>query len=507
MWRYKLDTKSIILGAIQLLQLVATVIFMISLINLNMLPTILLVAVGVGAVIFFGLTTFLQTRDGIKRYVGTALCLLISIFMIVASMSISKADSTLSEISKPEEYVDKVVFVTRVDSDIESITDIGETIVGAQYTQQSDLMLATEGKLLLENNIEFNIKTYGTIIEQVLALLNEEVDVIIYNSAYGDLFLEQMPDFNKQTKIVHTCDMTVADVQKYKDVIDLSLRGDYVPPEPEITEPEEIPEISEPEYIPPENEDIFAVYMSGIDVYGSITTNSRSDVNIIGIVNPKENKILLVTTPRDTFVRIPGVSGNKKDKLTHAGIYGIDASMNTLSELYNVKLDYYVRVNFTSFEKVVDALGGISVYSAYNFNAAGYSYQKGYNDLNGKEALAFVRERYSFAAGDNQRGKNQQEAIKAIIKKACSPAILTAANDILDSVRDNIDMNVPEELIQNMIKKQLADGKEWEIVTMALTGTGSSDEPYSMPGFNAYVMIPNESSIEEIRQAIAAMYE
>ena len=485
MWRYNFKIGSVILGAIQLLKLVATIILMISIVNLNMLPAVHIVIIGIILALLFATTAFVQTRQGWKKYIGTGISILLTAAMLFGAASITKANQTLSEMSKPEEYVDKVVIVTRIDSDIDSIADIGDAVVGAQYTQQSELMLATEGKLLLENNVEFNIKTYGTIIEQVLGLLNEDVDAIIYNNAYSDLFLEQMPDFNQKIKVIHTCDMTAADVQKYKDVIDLSLRADYVPPEPEITEPEEIPEISEPEYIPPENEDIFAVYMSGIDVYGSITTNSRSDVNIIGIVNPKENKILLVTTPRDTFVRIPGVSGDKKDKLTHAGIYGIDASMNTLSELYNVKLDYYVRVNFTSFEKVVDALGGISVYSAYNFTAAGYSYHKGYNDLNGKEALAFVRERYSFAAGDNQRGKNQQEAIKAIIKKACSPAILTAANDILDSVRDNIDMNVPEELIQNMIKKQLADGKEWEIVTMALTGTGSSDEPYSMPGFNA----------------------
>lgn len=507
MWRYKFDIQSMILGAIQLIQLVATVIFMVSLISLNMIPTFLLIAVGIGSVIFFGLTAFLQTRYGWKRYFGTALCLLISVFMIMASMSISKADSTLHEISKSEEYVDRVVIAVRSDSPISSIYDIKEIPVGAQYTQQSELMLATEGKLLLEENIEFNIKTYNTIIEQVFGLFDGDVDAIIYNNAYGELFLEQMPDFNDKIKIVHICDMTAADIEKYKDVIDLSIRPDYIPPDPPVEEIPDETEPEEPEIVLPENEDVFAVYMSGIDVYGSITTNSRSDVNIIGIVNPKENKILLVTTPRDYFVRIPGVSGDKRDKLTHAGIYGINASMNTLSELYNVKIDYYVRVNFTSFEKVVDSLGGISVYSAYNFNAAGYSYHKGYNDLNGKEALAFVRERYSFAAGDNQRGKNQQEAIKAIIKKACSPAILTAANEILDSVRDNIDMNVPEELIQSLIKKQLSDGKEWEIVTMAATGTGSNDEPYSMPGYTAYVMIPNENSVEEIRQAIADMYD
>ena len=507
MLKMYLTPKNIILGAIQALQVAATIMFMIAIININMLPALHIILISVILGILFIVTAFVQTRQSWKRYIGTGVSILLSAGLIFGSIAANNAKNTMHEITAPSQYVDKVVIAVRADSDIETIWDIKDKPVGTQYNQQGELMLATEGKLHIEQNIEFDTIQCNTVIEQVIRLFDEEVDAIIYNSAYGDLFVEQMPDFNSKIKIIFTCDMTEEDIEKYKDVIDLTAKPGYAPPPEETPEDEEYFEPATPDDPYPQNEDVFSVYMSGIDVYGSITTNSRSDVNIIAIVNPKENKILLVTTPRDCFVPIPGVSGGKLDKLTHAGIYGIDASMATLSNLYNVELDYYVRVNFTSFETIVDALGGISVYSAYNFNAGGYNYVKGYNDLNGKEALVFVRERYSFAAGDNQRGKNQQEAIKAIIKKACSPAILTAANDILDSVRDNIDMNVPEEFIQSLIKKQLSDGKEWEIVTMAATGTGSQDEPFSMPGLTAYVMIPNQDSINEIRDAIADMYK
>jgi LCP family protein required for cell wall assembly len=359
-------------------------------------------------------------------------------------------------------------------------------------------MLAAEGQLIENHNITLNTIEYDTIIEQVHALFNNEVDVIIYNRAHEELLAEQISNYGNQTKVLHTCTLTEKDIEKYKDFSKNQRPEATLPIEP-TTQPTESTEFV--------GSDTFAVYISGIDVYGAITQNSRSDVNIIAIVNRKTNKVLLVTTPRDFYVQIPGVSGDKKDKLTHAGIYGVDASVNTLAALYDVDINYYLRVNFTSFENIVDALGGISVYSDYSFSVDGYTYVNGYNDLDGKAALRFCRERYSFAAGDNQRGKNQQEAIKAIIKKACSPAILTAANQILDSVRDNIDMNIPEELVQDVLKKQLSNGKEWEVITMAATGYGSSEIPFSMPGIEAYVMIPYEDSVEEIKEAIRQMYK
>ena len=160
-------------------------------------------------------------------------------------------------------------------------------------------------------------------------------------------------------------------------------------------------------------EEPFHVYISGIDVYGDIKKESRSDVNLIATVNPKTHKILLTTTPRDYYVPIPGVSDGQRDKLTHAGIYGIDTSIATLEELYDIDIPFYVRVNFTSVEEIVDVMGGVDVESELAFTTgeeagAIVDVKQGKNHFTGKEALAFVRERKALAEGDNQRGKNQQ---------------------------------------------------------------------------------------------------
>ena len=127
----------------------------------------------------------------------------------------------------------------------------------------------------------------------------------------------------------------------------------------------------------------FTVYISGIDVYGEISQTSRSDVNMLVTVNPQTKEVIMTTTPRDYYVQLPGVSGESRDKLTHAGIYGIQCSIDTLEQLYDIEIDYYVRVNFTTLRNLVDALGGVNVYSEYEFTThyknGGYEIKKGYN--------------------------------------------------------------------------------------------------------------------------------
>ena len=203
-------------------------------------------------------------------------------------------------------------------------------------------------------------------------------------------------------------------------------------------------------------QDPFSVYISGIDVYGEIEQTSRSDVNIIATVNPKTHQILLVTTPRDYYVPIPGISRGQEDKLTHAGNYGVDVSMATLEELYQVKIPFFARINFTSLIDIVDHLGGVDVYSEYEFRTSRNSehvmdVQKGLNHFNGEEALAFSRERENVPGGDNQRGKNQQAVITAMIKKMISPQMLMKANSIIDDVSGNVETNMSQEQMQSCL--------------------------------------------------------
>ena len=494
--------KSLILfliGIILVLPLCAT-IFSISAINSNLIPVkyIVIVDIIAGVATIISLVLCLKLSD-IGKILSSGVCLLLSVLLCVGTYFIFEANDTLHDITNTGEYYDQVAIVTLVDSDLNKPADLNNVNIGIQTQTQSDLVLAGLDKVERSYNIQLTTTEYENLSLVVDALMNGEVDAIMYNSSYGDILDEQIDGYQSKIKVILYCNLTFDDIDAFRASNNTNTNQEPTPIEPTV------PEVIEP--TTPKNDDVFAVYLSGIDVYGSISIKSRSDVNIIAIVKPSERKVLLVTTPRDYFVQIPGVSGEKKDKLTHAGIYGVQASMDTLSQLYDVDIDYYFRVNFTSFEKIINALGGVDVYSQYSFNARGYSFSKGYNHVNGEQALVFARERYSFQAGDNQRGKNQQELIKAIIKKACSPAILTAAGEILNSVRSNIDTNIPEEMIQDVIRNQLEDNREWQIDTLAATGTGSNDSPYSMPGYTAYVMIPNQESVSEIKEAIQAMYE
>jgi LCP family protein required for cell wall assembly len=247
----------------------------------------------------------------------------------------------------------------------------------------------------------------------------------------------------------------------------------------------------------------FAVYISGIDTYGAIETVSRSDVNILAVVNPQTHKILLVNTPRDYYVQLHGTTG-LKDKLTHAGMYGTDMSRQTLEDLYGMQIDYYVRVNFASLTNIIDTLGGVNVFSDYTFDSQSYSFTTGYNKVDGKMALDFARTRYAFEDGDRQRGKNQQHVIEAIIQKLNSPSTLTNFPAILASLQGTFETNVTSAGIGTMISQQMDGSRNWTVESTSVDGTSASQYTYSMGAIPLYVMIPDQTTVDTAKQKIQA---
>ena len=243
-------------------------------------------------------------------------------------------------------------------------------------------------------------------------------------------------------------------------------------------------------------EQSFVVYISGSDTRSAILDTSRSDVNILMVVNPKTRQILLLNTPRDYYVENP--AGNwAYDKLTHCGIYGIDCSEKALENLYSVKINYYAQINFTGFETLIDAIGGVTVDSPKAFEAGGYSFTEGENTLNGKQALAFARERHAFAGGDNVRGQNQMRVIKAVISKITSDGgtVLLHYGEILDSLSGMFVTDMNSDDISALVKMQLNDMSSWNVESYAVTGTGGMDTTYSMPGYSVYVMYQNPDMV------------
>lgn len=267
----------------------------------------------------------------------------------------------------------------------------------------------------------------------------------------------------------------------------------------EEEQPEELEAL---EALPRELPESFLVYISGIDTYGSVSARSRSDVNILAAVNTRTEKIRLVATPRDFYLDFAASLGNK-DKLTHAGMYGVDQSIDALERLYEIQIDYFVRMNFSGFVDVIDALGGVDVYSDYTFTVENIrTYEKGWNSLTGLEALAFARERYSFSRGDYQRADNQMEVIQAVVKKLASPSILKNYRTVLKALENSIETNMPEKQISDLVKLQLLEQPGWEIESFTTQGSDSRQPTYSMPGRNLYVIIPDEASVEEAKEKL-----
>lgn len=243
-----------------------------------------------------------------------------------------------------------------------------------------------------------------------------------------------------------------------------------------------------------------AVYISGEDSFGEVDEQSRSDVNQIAVINPEKSKVLLVNTPRDYYVQLHSY-GPLPDKLTHAGGFGVAESMMTLSDLYDIEMTRYVKVNFTSLVKLVDILGGITVNSDVDFvDYKGNHYTAGANELDSAKALAFSRERKAFNDGDRQRGKNQQKVIEAIFNKLKTSDALFNYQEIFASIstdlRTNILGNDIKKIVQSMIKNQ------YQFETISVTGTGAMLPTYSYPWQNLYVMQPDLESLEAAKAKI-----
>ncbi len=468
MRRYRRKRPSRTLGQIfSLVQLALSFLFIILLIFGGMTPTKYIGGFIVVAVLLFCFTFSFQFFKQRKiNLIGMYLSLFLMLIISIGIFMYMKADHALSEVSDAACKVDNMIVVVREDDPAQELEDAADYRFGRQTSMDQEntgRMIENIEKALGQESLY--LADYDTVQNEAQALLDEEIDAAIYNEAYTPIIEEFIEDYPSKVRILY----------RYEILTEIKQ------------EAERIKDVEEP----------FNVYISGIDVSGSITANSRSDVNIIMTVNPNTKRILLTTTPRDYYVSIPGISGGQRDKLTHAGIYGVDFSMKTLEALYGINLSYYVRVNFTSMLMIVDSLGGIDVNSEYSFvtEHGGYRIEKGINHMDGATALGFSRERYSFSDGDNQRGKNQEAVIKAIVEKAASPAILTGANQILASVGDYVQTNMTRDEMAKLINMQLSDGAVWEIQSQAVTGAGDQQACFSSGSQLLYVMQPDMESV------------
>lgn len=447
-----------------LLQLILSAGTVIVVWDSGFVPMKYILLMGGCLLLLFGVTYGLQFIKNRVHIIGITIGFIVCIGLLGVIISLKKADSLMADVGGATYKTDNMVVVVKKDDTAANLLDTKSYRFGIQKSvdqENNQLMLEDVNRCL---GREIKLQEYATLQEEAEALLKGRVDAVIYNEAFAGLIDETVEGYADQVRILYQ----------------YGINTELMQEDTSVQEP-------------------FNVYISGIDVSGAITTNSRSDVNIIMTVNPNTKKILLTNTPRDYYVEIPGISGEQKDKLTHAGIYGVDVSMSTLEHLYGLEITYFARVNFTSLVDIVDTLGGVDVNSEYEFMLHGDSFQikKGINHLNGEMALSFSRERYSFESGDNQRGKNQEEVLTAILKKAMSPAILTNANKILANVGDSVETNMTREEMTEFINNQLADPSSWSIESIAAVGTGDNQMCFSSGSQILYVMHPDEASVQE----------
>ena len=433
------------------------------------IPLKYIVALIVLCLFLLAYEVFSQMTD--KTYiVGRVLCALICFFYIGGGYYCVNTYSAIDEMAGQQVKVDEISCIVLKDDPAQSIYDTKDYtfgILAANDRENTNKALAEVQAAIGKEPATIEYQDNDTLID---ALYAKDVKVIVINEANRSPIEEYYKTFSDDTRVLNT--------HKVETVIQEDEKLDDITKTP------------------------FNVYLSGIDVYGSIKATSRSDVNVIVTVNPNTKQILLTSTPRDYYVPLT-VSNGIPDKLTHAGIHGVDCSIGTLENLYGIDIDYYVRVNFTSVRKIVDLLGGVKVYSDYDFTSDwGPSFKKGYNQVNGKQALAFCRERHHFANGDYQRGRDHQHMIEAILNKAMSPDILPNYADLLKTASKNFQTNMSTKEITALAKIQLNDMSQWTIKYANAAGQGASKTTYSYQSRKLYVCVPDYNSVAKITKRI-----
>ena len=466
-------------AVITIIVIMLSVVFMGLLAMTKMIPTIYMLIIGIVLAVIAAIIWLLvwHTRYTGRFIGGTVLAVIMIAILAFGGFYINKTRSAISSISGETTEVTQMAVYVKSDDAADSV----EATAGYTYGILSSLDRENTDGAVAHLNSEFGTevqtKEYAGLTELADGILNGEVNAMLLNSGYLSVYedMDGYTDFSTKIKEVGTVDVEST----------IQSAEESTPIEPITTA---------------NGGKVYTIYLSGIDTRGEMTAKSRSDVNIIATVNTDTHEILLVSTPRDYFVPL-SISGGAPDKLTHAGIYGIDVCMDTLGMLYDIDINYYFRINFGGFVKVIDALGGITVNSDYDFdskNILGYHFNKGENYLNGEQALIFARERYAFQEGDRQRGKNQMEVIRGVVKKALSPEILTSYSSILSSLDGCFGTNITYEEIAQILQQQLTNGGDWTIVSYSVNGTGATEKPYSMSQ-KAYVMVPDYNTVDKAK--------
>lgn len=445
-------------------------------IRMKFVPIRLVAIVGI-LFLIMTLIFFIMQRWVVPGIITKILMILLICVMVVAAIYLNYTRKKMLDMSGVVTKIDNInVYVLKEDP-AQNLTDAKDYTFGILSELDRENTDKVISDITKEVGQSITLVEYDSVDMIAQGLYNGEAQCIVLNSAYIGFIegTEEYADFEERVRSI-----------SYQ-TIETVVEEDPVPEDVLVADR------------------VFTVYVSGVDTRSKVNENSNSDVNILVTVNMDTRQILMISTPRDYYIPL-SISNGRLDKLTHAGGYGIDVSMETLEQYYGANVDDYVRINFAGFVKIIDALGGIDVHSDYNFSIEGHSYQVGMNHLNGEDALMFARDRHSFVDGDRQRGKNQMAVIEAVIQKMMNKEMLMNYTTVLDAISDCMVTSMTYDEISDLVKFQLDDMRGWDIQKYSVNGTDGSGTTYSAGSQVLYVMYPDETTVEQAREYLRKIY-
>lgn len=450
---------------IAILSIIIFIVFGIMLYVLDMIPFKYLIIFYIVFGLLYLYLFITSFPKKIKNKFRISSCVFLILFGTIFGIGIKYLNDTMDfvgVISKDLFQKEVYYVMTLDDSKYKNIKDLDGKSIGIYSSKNGE-----EAIKLLDKKIKSTSKEYKNVVELFEDLQDNKIDAVLINESTKNLLDTDLADMELKLKEIYKVYVSIEKTDIVK-VVDITKKP-------------------------------FNIYVAGGDAYGSIDNVTNTDVNMIITVDPINRKVLLTSIPRDYYVNLPSFGNGAYDKLTHAGYYGIEESVKAIENLLDIDINYYVKVNFSTIEGVIDAIKGVDVYSDYSFNECAYGiyhFNKGMNHLNGKQALAFARERKSFSDGDIQRVKNQQKVLTAIIDKVTSSTTLvTNFSQILDSVGNSFSTNMETKSINRFIKMQLNDMRGWSIESQNLVGTDLYTYTYTYPNLQLYVMKQDENSI------------
>lgn len=463
--------------AVAIISTIVFVIFGIMLYMLDMIPFKYLIIFYVVFILLYIYLLLTSLLKNIKNKIRISSFIFLLLFGTIFGFGIKYLNDTMDFVGIiSKDLLQKEVYylMSLEESKYEDVKDLNGSSIGIYSSKNSD-----DAVKLLDKKINTTIKEYKNVVELFEDLQDKKIDGILVNESTKNLLNTDLSDMNIKLREIYKVYVSIekADIVK---VVDVTKKP-------------------------------FNIYIAGGDAYGSIDNVTNTDVNMVATIDPVNRKILLTSIPRDYYVNLPSFGDDAYDKLTHAGYYGIEESVKAVENLLDIDINYYVKVNFSTIEGVINAIGGVDVYSDYSFcvEGGGPCYKKGYNHMDGKKALAFARERHSFKDGDVQRVKNQQKVLEAIINKITSSTkLITNFSQILDSVSNSFSTNMETKSINRLVKMQLNDMRGWSIETQNLVGTDLyTKNTYTFPNIELYVMKQDSNSVNEAKNKMGNFLE